>query len=58
MEEKDDFEEFEKRLNVLDEDIRANALEYAAEIFVKEKCTREEALERGIAKAEMDKINL
>ncbi|UZH55477.1 hypothetical protein JRG66_00835 [Salinimicrobium tongyeongense] len=58
MDEKEDFDGFQKHLNVLDEDIRARALEYAAEIFAKENCTREEALERGIAKAEMDKRNL
>lgn len=58
MKEKEDFRKFQKRLNVLDEDIRASALEYAAAIFAEEKCTREEALEKGISKAEMDKRNL
>lgn len=58
MDEKEDFDEFQKRLNVLDEDIRSSALEYAAEIFAKENCTREEALEKGITKAEMEKRNL
>jgi hypothetical protein len=58
MKEKGDFDEFQKRLNVLDEDVRASALEYAAEIFAEESCTRAEALEKGISRAEMDKRNL
>ena len=58
MEDQKDFEKFEKRLNSLNEDIRSRALEYAAEIFAEEEITREEALEKAISKAELEKRNL
>ena len=58
MEEFENFDGFQKRLNVLDEDIRIRALEIAAEISARGKITRHEALEKGISKAEMEKRNL
>jgi uncharacterized membrane protein len=58
MEEFEDFNEFQKRLNVLEEEIRGRALEIAAEIFARGKISRHEALEKGISKAEMEKRNL
>lgn len=51
----EDFGEFEKRLSALDEKVRSVALKYAAQYFAENKCSREEALEKGIAKAEMEK---
>lgn len=56
--EENDFEKFEKRLNTLDDEIRILALQYAAEIFAEEELTREEALEKGITKAELEKRDL
>ena len=47
-----------QRLNVLDENIRAVALKYATDFYLKKKCSKEEAIERGIVKAEMEKRNL
>lgn len=58
MNEYKNFDEFQKRLNALDEDIRARALEFASEIFAHEDLSRYEALEKGISKAEMEKRNL
>lgn len=57
MKEKGNFEKFERRLGLVDEELRASALEYAAEIFAEEECTREEALKKGLSKAELDKRN-
>lgn len=51
----EDFGEFEKRLSALDEDVRTVALQHAAEYYAENECTREEALEKGIAKAEIEK---
>lgn len=51
----EDFREFEKRLSALDNDVRDLALQRASEYFAENKCSREEALEKGIAKAEMEK---
>ncbi|WP_169578590.1 hypothetical protein [Salinimicrobium terrae] len=53
-----DFEKFEERLNSLDEDIRSSALEYASQLFSKKNISREEALEKGISRAELEKRNL
>jgi len=47
------FKNYQERLNVLDENIRAVALKYATEFYVNEKCSKEEAIERGITKAEI-----
>ncbi|WP_324719355.1 hypothetical protein [Salinimicrobium sp. HB62] len=58
MEENREFEEFQERLNVLDAGIRARALELASEIYAGEKCTREEALEKGITQAELENRNI
>jgi hypothetical protein len=51
--ESDLFKNHKKRLNVLDENIRIAALKYAKEFYLSKKCSKEEALERGIVKAEM-----
>jgi len=47
------FKDYQEKLNVLDENIRAVALNYARDFFVNEKCSKEEAIERGITKAEI-----
>ncbi|EKF53986.1 MAG: hypothetical protein ACTJGD_04685 [Mesonia hippocampi] len=52
------FKDYQERLNVLDENIRAVALKYARDLYVDKKCSKDEALERGIVKAEMEKRNL
>ena len=58
MKEIEQFREFKQRLNVLQEEIREAALGYAASFYRNKKCTKEEALEMGIAKAEMEQRNL
>lgn len=52
------FKKHQKRLNVLDERVRSAAMAYAEEFYSTRQCTKEEALERGIAKAELKKRNL
>ncbi|MDT0651215.1 hypothetical protein [Autumnicola edwardsiae] len=52
------FKGYEKRLNVLEEPVRTSAIKYAEIFFQDTKCTIEEALEKGIAKAEMEQRNL
>lgn len=52
------FKDYQERLNVLDENIRAVALKYARDLYVDKKCSKDEALERGIVKAEMEKRKL
>ncbi len=47
------FKDHQQRLNVLDQKIREAALKYAEEFYHTGKCTKEEALEKGIAKAEL-----
>ena len=47
------FNDYKNRLNVLDEDIRAVALKYARDFYLTNKCSKEEAIERGITKAEI-----
>ncbi|WP_339924250.1 hypothetical protein [uncultured Cyclobacterium sp.] len=47
------FNKYKHRLNALDEDIRKLALKYAEEFYVYDKCTKAEAIDRAIAKAEM-----
>ena len=54
----EDFSEFEKHLSALDEEVRNVALQHAAEYFAENKCSREEALEKGIAKAEMERRDI
>ena len=56
--EDDLFNDYQERLDVLGEDIRAVALKYAKDFHLNNKCSKEEALERGIVKAEMDKRKL
>lgn len=52
------FKEFHQRLNVLHEEVREAALNYAVSFYQYRNCTKEEALEMGIAKAELEKRNL
>lgn len=52
------FNSFRKRLAGLDDEVRMLALEYASEIFQSNDCSKEEALEKGIARAEMEKRDL
>ncbi|MGB7786452.1 MAG: hypothetical protein WBL27_10150 [Salinimicrobium sp.] len=52
------FKEFRKRLAGLDEEVRILALEYASEIYQKDDCSKEEALEKAISRAEMKKRDL
>ncbi|CAL66181.1 MULTISPECIES: hypothetical protein [Christiangramia] len=52
------FKDYQERLNVLDENIRAVALNYARDFYLNKNCSKEEAIERGIVKAEMEKRNL
>ncbi len=52
------FEDYKQRLNILDGDIRKTALNYAAEIYFKNNCSKEEALEKGITRAELEERNL
>ncbi|MHA6250041.1 cation diffusion facilitator family transporter [Pontibacter sp. CAU 1760] len=47
------FNDHQQRLGVLDEQTRGMALKYAEELYSEENCSKEEALERGITKAEM-----
>lgn len=47
------FKDYQQRLNVLDEAVRKMALSFAEEFYTLDKCSKEEALERGIVKAEM-----
>lgn len=51
-------ERFKERLSVLKEPIRNPVVQYAEAIFSQGNCSPEEALERGIAKAELEKRNL
>jgi len=46
------------RLDMLDENIRKLAVKYAEEYYTTNQCSREEALERSIVKAEMEMRNL
>ncbi|EIJ39896.1 hypothetical protein LDL79_10980 [Leeuwenhoekiella palythoae] len=48
------FKNYTKRFNILDENIRELAVKYAEEHYRKNQCSKEEALERGIVKAEME----
>ena len=54
----EEFKNFEKRLASLEDGVRILALEYASEIYHDHDCSREEALEKAIAKAEMEKREL
>lgn len=47
------FKDYQKRLDVLDSKIRDAALKYAEEFYRKDQCSKEEAIEKGIAKAEL-----
>ena len=38
------FKDYQERLNVLDENIRAVALKYATDFYLKKKCSKEEAI--------------
>ena len=52
------FKDYSMRLNMLDENIRKLAVKYAEEYYTTNQCSREEALERSIVKAEMEMRNL
>lgn len=52
------FKGYKHRLNALDEEVRMLVLKYAEEFYVHEKCTKAEAIDRAIAKAEIKKRNL
>ena len=52
------FEDHQQRLNVLDEQARKLATKYAEELYSEGECFKEEALERGITKAEMSLRNI
>lgn len=52
------FEDYQQRLNALDEEVRKLVLKYAKELYSLEKCTKAEAIDRAIAKAEVEKRNL
>ncbi|GAA4429333.1 cation diffusion facilitator family transporter [Pontibacter saemangeumensis] len=52
------FKEYQQRLNALDENVRRLAVEFAETFYHDAKCTKEDALERGITKAEMKLRNL
>ena len=56
--EDDLFNDYQERLDVLGEDIRAVALKYARDFHLNNKCSKDDALERGIVKAEMEKRKL
>ncbi len=47
------FKDYQERFNVLDENIRALALKYAKDFYLNKNCSKEEAIERGITKAEI-----
>ena len=52
------FKDYKHRLNALDKDVRILVLKYAEEFYIQDKCTKAEAIDRAIAKAEMKKRNL
>ena len=52
------FKDCSMRLNMLDENIHKLAVKYAEEYYTTNQCSKEEALERGIVKAEMEMRNL
>ena len=52
------FKDYKHRLNALDKDVRMLVIKYAEEFYVHDKCTKAEAIDRAIAKAEMKKRNL
>mgnify|MGYP001193728635 CR=1 FL=1 len=52
------FKDYSMRLNMLDGNIHKLAVKYAEEYYTINQCSREEALERGIVKAEMEMRNL
>lgn len=54
----DVFKDYEDRLNLLEKPVKESALKYAKTFLKVEQCTIEEALERGIVRAEMELRNL
>ena len=48
------FKDCSMRLNMLDENIHKLAVKYAEEYYTTNRCSKKEALERGIVKAEME----
>ena len=49
----DIFKDYQERLNSLDENIRAVALKHTRDFHLNKNCSKEEAIERGITKAEI-----
>jgi monoamine oxidase len=52
------FKDYQKRLNALEEGIRDAVLNYAEELYLNQKCSKDEAIDRAIAKVEMEKRKL
>lgn len=52
------FKDYQKRLNALEEGIRDAVLKYAEELYLNQKCSKDEAIDRAIAKVEMEKRKL
>lgn len=48
------FKKFGNRLNALQEEVRELTIKYAEEYYRNSKISKEEAIEKGISKAEMD----
>ncbi len=55
---KDLFEDYQERLAMLEEPIAKIALKYAKEFYFEDQSSKEEALEKGIVKAQMEKQDL
>lgn len=49
----DFFNDYQERLNMLNKNIRAVELKYARDFHLNKNCSKEEAIERGITKAEI-----
>lgn len=49
---------FEERLALLKEPVKSTARKYALEFHSDDDCSPEEALEKGISKAELEERNL
>ena len=49
------FKDYQERIDLLDENIRELTVKYAEEFYRANQCSKEEALERGIVRAEMEK---
>jgi hypothetical protein len=52
------FKDYQKRLNALEEGIKDAVLKYAEELYLNQKCSKDEAIDRAIAKVEMERRKL